>query len=432
MPKLTYKFYDFLSGDDELRSCESIPDSDCTNVPRNFILNITNGSLTKLAERIISPNLTLPWILSFLGAPAYLIGMLVPVKDAGSLLPQLFVSGRIRSKPIRKYYWSGAALVQAIAMAVSAVLVYFFDEHWVSWALVGLLALFSIASGVASVSFKDVTGKTIPKGERGRMLSYRATFGGLLALAAGIILIFVLQDDTDRLVYTGMFLLTAMLWLAASVIFFLIKEEKGSVQGGRTPVREFKKGAEIIGKDTNFRNFLITRALLMAVPLLQPFYVIISKDLNSGSWNAIAFLIIISGLAQVVSSPFWGRFADENATKLMRVSALMALFGAMYALAFVVFDDSFQSFYAFLPVFFINGVAYAGARLSRKTYLVDYAPDDDRPTYVSVANTFIGIFTIVAAGFGFIAEWFGLSGQLLFFAALLIAVVILSFRLKKL
>lgn len=431
MSKITYKFYDFLSGDDELRACESIPDKDCTNVARNFMLNIANGSLTKLAEKIISPNLTLPWIFGFLGAPAFMTGMLVPVKDAGSLLPQLFVSAKIRSFQRRKYFWVTAALIQAVVMALGAGVLYWFPGQAAAWILLGIVALFSIASGVASVSFKDVTGKTIPKGERGRMLGYRATFGGILAVSAGVFLIIVLREDLNRSIYAGMFLLASFLWAAAALLFALIVEKKGSVEGGRTPAKEFLKAVGIVKKDTNFRNFLFTRALLMAVPLLQPFYVLMAKDMPGKGGIMVAAMVMVSGLAAVLSSPFWGKLADKNSVVLMRIASGLALSGIVYAVVFLYAGDKLNNFYAFLPVFFLNGIAYAGARLSRKTYLVDYAPAEERPVYVSVANTVIGIFTLIAAGFGFVAEWFGLGGQFIFFGIMLVGVIALSFRLKE-
>jgi hypothetical protein len=63
--------------------------------------------------------------------------------------------------------------------------------------------------------------------------------------------------------------------------------------------------------------------------------------------------------------------------------------------------------------------------------LVDYAPSDNKATYVSVANTFIGLFTLVAAGFGVVAQVFGLPAQIIFFMSLLVVAILLSFRLKK-
>lgn len=430
MTHLTEQFYEALTEDAEERACNTIPDEDCAYVPQNFTYNVANGTASKLAEKIISPKLTLPWIFSFLGAPTFMIGMLVPVKDAGSLLPQLFVSGKIRSQKIRKHYWTVSALVQSAMMLLSAFLVYSYSGEWLTYTLLGLLAVFSMASGVASVAFKDVAAKTVPKGQRGQMLSYRSTFGGLLALGAGAFLLFGIQGNGSAHVYALMFLAAGVLWFLAALFFAMIKEMPGSTKGGRNPVDEIKGGLRLLKSDQNFRNFIITRALLMAIPLSLPFYVVISKQLVNNGWSQLGYLIIISGLAQVLSSPFWGRYADDSPRRLMRVVAGISIAASVYASLFLL-DGFLQSFYWFLPVFFVHGIAYAGARLSRKTYLVDYAPDDERPTYVSLANTLIGLFTLIAASFGLVAQYFGLGAQLYFFVALLVLCVLLSFRLEE-
>ncbi|MFD0933178.1 MFS transporter [Psychroflexus salinarum] len=428
----TEEFYEFLTEDTDARICESIPDDQCTHLPKNFSLNILNGSLTKLAEKLISPGITLPWILSFLGAPVFLIGMLIPVKDVGSLLPQLLVSGKIRKKEKRKPYWVGAGLTQGTCLLISAILLAFMNNQiFISYAIVFMLLVFSIASGVGSVSFKDVTGKTVPKGERGQMLSYRSTFGGALALIAGGSLVFFLKGEDSKWLYVGLFVTASLLWIAASIIFSSIEEKPGSTDGGRTPLQEIKTGASLLKKDTSYRNFIITRALLMAIPLLDPFFILVAKDVSKESWNYLGLVIVISSLAQIVSSPIWGRLADKSSLQLMRISAGLSILSILYALVFIYFENEALNFYFFMPVLFINGVAYSGARLSRKTYIIDYAPKEDRPTYVSVANTLIGLFTIVAASFGLIAEYFGLAYQFWFFLLLLVACIMLSFTLKK-
>lgn len=428
----TEDFYEFLTEDSETRICESIPDSQCTHLPRNFTLNIINGSLTKLAEKLISPGLTMPWILSFLGAPLFLIGMLVPIKDVGSLLPQLLVSGQLRAKEKRKPYWVGAGLIQGVCLLISAIILAFIENHRiVSYAIVVLLLFFSIASGIGSVSFKDVTGKTIPKGERGQMLSYRSAFGGALALIAGGVLVFFLRGEDSKWLYVGLFASASLLWVTAAVIFSAIEEQSGSTEGGRTPIQELKTGASLLKKDNSYRNFIITRALLMAIPLLDPFFILVAKDVSQNTWNYLGVIIIIGSLAQIVSSPFWGRLADKSSLQLMRISAGLSILSIVYALVFVYYNNDMFNFYHFMPVLFINGVAYSGARLSRKTYLIDYAPEKERPTYVSVANTLIGLFTIVAASFGLVAHYFGLAYQFWFFLLLLVGCILLSFTLKK-
>ena len=428
----TEDFYEFLTEDTDARICESIPDDQCTDLPKNFILNVFNGSLTKFAEKLIISGLTLPWILSFLGAPLFLIGMLVPIKDIGSLLPQLIVSGKIREKQKRKPYWVAAGFTQGLCLLVSAIVLAFIDNQTVvSYAIVFLLLLFSIASGVGSVSFKDVTGKTVPKGERGQMLSYRSAFGGSLALIAGSALVFFLKREDDKWLYVGLFACAGVLWIVASILFSAIKEQPGSTQGARTPLEEIKTGASLLKTDSSYRNFIITRALLMAIPLLNPFFILLAKEVSKNNWNYLGYIIVVGSLAQIVSSPIWGRLADKSSLQLMRISAGLSILSILYALIFIYFDSKILNFYYFMPILFINGIAYSGARLSRKTYIIDYAPEKERPTYISVANTLIGLFTIIAASFGLIAKHFGLAYQFWFFLFLLVACIALSFTLKK-
>jgi len=430
MALVTQKLYDLLISKNSSKNSEDITVNAQEEVAKNFSLNVSNGALTKLAEKIISPNLTLPWILSSLGATAGIIGALIPIKNVGSLLPQLFVSGKIRSYAIHKNFWVFSALVQALCWLSAGLLILLYSSSYLIIVMLILLAIFSIASGVASVAFKDVTAKTIPKNIRGQMLSYRATFGGVLGLIAGVILVFQISVEDNLDIYGYMFLLASLLWFLASFIFYMIAEESGVKENARNIFEESKAGMKLIKTDSNFRKFLFTRALLMAIPLLQPFYVLVAKSLSNPKWNMLGYLIIINGLAVVLSSPFWGKIADQSSTRLMRIASFIAIGGGIYALLFSFTSDLNLGFYAFLPVFFINGIAYNGARLSRKTYLIDYAPEHNRATYVSVANTFIGLFTLVAASFGLIAEIFGLPIQILFFLSLLVLSILISFKLK--
>ena len=66
--ELSERLYGILTGDGpEDRACASIPEAACTDVPRNYLLNLANGACTKLAEQLASPGLTLPWMMAALG-----------------------------------------------------------------------------------------------------------------------------------------------------------------------------------------------------------------------------------------------------------------------------------------------------------------------------------------------------------------------------
>ena len=428
---LLEKSYSLITDEGETRACEAIPDAACTDVPRNFFLNIFNGASTKLAEQLASPGVVLPWILSVLAAPAYFVGFLIPIKDAGSLLPQLLVSAKIRSYARRKWFWIVPALVQAICLLGMAAVVAAWEGFPAGIAIVALLLVFSFASGVASVAFKDVMGKTIPKGKRGQVLAYRATLGGVLTLVAGVLMYTLIEGAEERSPYLWLLLTAAVLWVLAAVFFVGIVEEKGATEGGRSPVQELKEAKKLFKQEPNLRRFIFTRGLLMAVPLAQPLYVLLGKQYTDSSIGALAIMVVAVGIAGIISSPFWGRFADKSSRKMMLVVAAMGIGNAVLVLLFPLLPEDWQNVYTFVPLLLLNVMVHGGARLSRKTYLVDMAPKDERPLYVSLSNTIIGLFTLLAAALGMLAELISPEFFVGFLALLLALSMPLAYKLEE-
>ena len=78
--------YSALYDDDEARVCKDVPESACQHQPRNWVFSTLSLSLTKTGDALVDPKLTLTWLLGALGAPAFLIGLLAPVREAGALL----------------------------------------------------------------------------------------------------------------------------------------------------------------------------------------------------------------------------------------------------------------------------------------------------------------------------------------------------------
>lgn len=426
--ELSQSVYEFITEDDD-NACKEIPESACKEAPGNFFLNAFNGASTKLAEQIASPGLVLPWLLSALGAPASFSGFLVPVNRGGSLLPQLAVSGRIRKFKIRKWFWVGAGVTQGLALLLMALVAVMMNGAAAGLAVLGLLAIFSLASGVGSVSFKDVLAKTIPKGKRGTLLSVRATVGGILALGAGFWMNRYVAEEGDTGIYAILLIGAALLWFLSAVLFFYIREKPGATAGSRTALKEAVEGWGLIRKQRNFRNFVMARALLLSVMLVIPFYSIFAREITGTEVSSLGLFVIANSLAMVLSSYFWGRFADRSSKLVMASGGMVGLAGAALALSFLVVPESWHTPALFSGVFFIAGFAHAGIRLGRKTYLVDAAPEKERPLYVAVSNTLVGVITVLSAALGVIADVLGVSWLIGLFATLMAAGVVLSLML---
>ncbi|NNL76334.1 MAG: MFS transporter, partial [Desulfobacterales bacterium] len=310
------------------------------------------------------------------------------------------------------WFWVGAGSTQAVLLALIIPTVLWFSPVFAGWMILALLALFSVASGVGSVAFKDVLAKTIPKGKRGRLLAARATIGGLLTLIAGSILRLYIVDSQSRVPYLILIAGAAVLWGIASVCFATITEEKGATEGGRNALKEVSAGFRLIREVPGFRRFIMARIFLLSIELSLPFYALYARDVVGASIGGLGVFVIANGISNIFSSPVWGRFADRSSRGVMIVSSILAAATGAVALLIGQIPEQWQGVFVLAPIFILIGFSQAGLRLGRKTYLVDGAPDDDRPLYVAVSNTLIGVVTLFGGGLGLIAYSFGTQSVL--------------------
>ncbi len=75
---------------------------------KNGLTHVTALSLTKLADGLINPKLVLSYLLNALGAPAVFISALVPIREAGALLPQVLLAQRLGQMRARHMMWAAS------------------------------------------------------------------------------------------------------------------------------------------------------------------------------------------------------------------------------------------------------------------------------------------------------------------------------------
>ncbi|MEQ9813117.1 MAG: MFS transporter [Azospirillaceae bacterium] len=427
------RVYAILTGEDaEDRACEAIPGAACTDVPANYLLNVANGACTKMAEQLASPTLTLPWMLTAIGAPAALAALLAPLKQVGSLLPQLFVAGMIRARRIRKTVWVAAGSVQALCLAAMLAALLLLPGMAAGIAVVALFALFAIASGCGSVAFQDVTGKTIPKGRRGRLLASRAAIGGALTLVAAVLLRLVVSGEAGVGVFALLIGVAAGLWAAAALLFARIAELPGATEGGRNAWESVRQGLAIARANAAYRRYLGARSLLLSAEIGMPIVVVLAQQAAGGGLSSLALLVFAVGLANIVSSPLWGALSDSDSRRVMAYAGGLSTLAGLAALVIVFLAEGAGLIgWLFMPVFFALGVAESGARLGRKTYLVDGAPVAERPLVVAFANTAVGLVALAFGLLGLLADLTGPASAVVLLVVLAASGAGLAWTLPK-
>ena len=424
--------YAKLVNEEDARVCREIPDAACREVPRNFFLLIASYVMTKLGDAVANPKTTLTWMMDAVGAPVALTGLLVPVRESGSLIPQLVIAAYVRRQPLRKWVWVTGSVLQALAVTAMAFAAWLLGGVAAGVVVVCCLGVFSLARGLSSVAAKDVLGKTIPKTRRGRVNGYSASIAGLATLGVGAALVIFGVDDDRSLTFLILLGGAAALWLVAAALYSRVVEEPGETEGGGNALSEAIGKLALLRDDPPFRNFVITRALLLCSALSAPYYVILARDHGSGIGGQLGFFILAGGLASSVSAPFWGRMADWSSRTVMAAAALVSGGLGVVAVSVEFLLPVLARQLWFYPlVFFVLMVAHSGVRLGRKTYVVDLADGNRRTDYVAVSNSVIGVVLLLLGGMGTLAQLLSVPLVILVLSALGLAGAAMSRSLPE-
>ena len=423
--------YEKLTNEEDARLCRDIDEQACRESPQNFLRLFTSYFLTKLGDAIASPKTTLAWLTGAVGAPAWVLGLLVPVRESGSMVPQLFIGGVIRRLPVRKWVWIGGSLVQGACIAGIGVVALTLEGRAAGLAILGLIVVFSLARGFSSVASKDVLGKTIPKNVRGQLTGWSASAAGLVTVAVGAVLMSPALRTGDARLIGLLLLAAAALWVAAAITYAGVNEYAGETGGGRSAARSLGK-LRLLLADRPFGLFVLTRALLMCSALSAPFYVALGQDKQGLSAGVLSAFVVAAGLASLVSAPVWGRFADRSSKHVMIAAAVLTASVGLITFAVVRYLPAVAGSAVFLPTaYFTLSVAHSGVRVGRKTYVVDLASGNKRTDYVAISNSVIGVLLLLVGTVGALTPLVGNDGVIVLLAGMGLAGALLGTRLPQ-
>ncbi|MEQ8515882.1 MAG: MFS transporter [Chromatocurvus sp.] len=431
------RFYARIAEEEDARVCRDIPEAACREQPVAFTLQLLAQVLTKIGDALTSSRIVLAWMLASLAAPAIYISLLVPIRESLSLLPQLFVAQRVRQHTVRKGFWVAGSAIQALCLLGMIPAIIWLRGHALGLAIAGLLAAFSLARGVCSVAAKDVLGKTVSKSRRGRLSGLAGSVAGLvtLAVAAGMMLYGALEADREpgnTGLFVGLLAVSAAAWLLAAALYARIPEVPGATEGGGNAITEAVRSLGLLRTDRAFRDFVIARVLLISTAFAIPYVVLILRARGDGNGYELGALLLAEGLAALLSAPFWGYWSDSASNRVMAVGAVISVLAMAGTLAAHYYaPGSLDSALVGGLLIFLCAVAHQGARIGRKTYLVDMADSGNRASYTAVSNTVVGLFLFSGAGLGIIDTAFGTASVLWLLIAVALLGILRSARLPR-
>ncbi|WP_200769005.1 MFS transporter [Vibrio nigripulchritudo] len=423
--------YQRLSNEEDARACTGISDSACREVPGNFFKILIAQLSTKLADSFTSSKIVLPWLLTSAGAPAFFMALLVPIRESGSLIPQLILGGVVRQFQHRKQFYVIGSLLQGASVALMAISALQFTGARLGWTITVLLIIFSLSRGLCSIANKDVLGKTIPKARRGRLGGLSASLSGVITLLVSGSM-FAFQYGSINFV-VALLVIASCCWVFAAISFGLIVEYAGATEGASNGFKVAIKNLNLLRSDTQFQRFVIVRALLMSSGLAAPFIVLLATPHTD--LGGVLLFVILTGVANLISGMFWGVMADRSSRDVILLTATLSvgifLFTALFQTTIESTLSSMAVFVVYLLLYFLLAITHQGVRLGRKTYLVDMADGNQRTDYVSVSNTVIGVLLLVYGAISALVAQWDMTAVLVLFSVSSGTAFVIALKLKE-
>ncbi len=415
---------------------DTAPDLDAgqTRVEPRNILRLTAAQIGgSIGDALADPKVVMPWLMGAVGAPAFLTAMIVPIREALSLLPQIVVGVALRRFAVRKWFWAVALAAEGVAVLGMALLALAgLTGPLAGWAIIGCVIVFSLARGVASIASKDILGRTVAKGRRGKVGGYATAASGVVAAGAGLYLGLAPAAARPDWLLHVMLAAAASGWLLGAVLAARIVEHPGKLEDRQSVRRILARQLSILRGDPDLQRFLLARALMTGTALSAPIYVALAQQSGGGALANLGWLMLATGAAAGLSATFWGMLSDRASRTTMALGAAIGgAVGCAMLAALWLAPGGAQGILPYGAALFLLGIGHAGVRIGRKTQIVDAAGAESRSEYVAISNTIIGVVILgVGAVAGALAHW-RLDAALLLLSAMALAGAALTLTLKN-
>jgi len=393
----------------------------CDNFRRNYTLGLLNGALFRFGDTLVDPSVVTAWFVGELTASPILLGLLMPIYKGGWFLLQLPTSHYIRRRSYHMPTYIAAATVRVLswfALAVAVLLLAGRDAELLIWIFFLFWTLASLASGVGGVPLLSIIARTIPASRLGHFFGLRNLFGGLLGILASLVVARILSAQ-DLLPfpanYSLIFGLAALSFAITFTAFALIREPEEPIpEGSDLPFHRYlAQSTGALFQDRPFALYILARCLLITVDLAVPFYTAYAQKSLLAPVSFAGIYLTATMVASVGSNILWGRVSRRKGNKRVLIIAsamgLAAPLGALLISSASGLASPLALHYVFTLVFILAGAARVGVWIGGNSYLLEYAPEAQRPRYIGLANSVIGVATLLGIGMGIAVDQTGLT-----------------------
>ncbi|MBN1250346.1 MAG: MFS transporter [Anaerolineae bacterium] len=390
---------------------------------RSFFGGIWHGAFLALGTALTQPTTVVAAFIVALTGSTVWVGGLSTVLSVATALPQLFFARWIQPRPRKKPFLLLAVYLRVLSWGLLAWMIVAIGSsrpQLLTWALVGLLAVFSIGGGIGGVPYTDIIGKVIPADRRGAFFGGRQLLSGPLAVGAAMLSRQVLREMAYPNAYALLFGLAAVALFIASFGVWMIREPAGD--GKSAQILGWRDYAHRLWKAAGRMKLFIAVQMLTAFSLMAgPFYVVYASQKLDAPAEAVGLFTLFQVLGGAPANLLWAHLVDRYGSwRMLTVCATVSALTPLLAIGLGT-----MGWMGLLPVFLLFGATLNGRTVGFSSVLLEIAPPGERPTYSAlstwlmlpaaflpmVAGTLLQVWSF-ATIFGLTAAFIGLGAVL--------------------
>jgi len=366
----------------------------------NFRVWTAETSLWMFATSLIDSTTVLPVLVQSLSGSPFLAGLLLSIRYAGQGWPQLISASLVSRQRRRKAYYFRVALPGRLLLLWPALVLLFgvrTPAIAVTSILVAYLA-FWISEGFSIVPWVDMVGKTVPANRRGLLFALMHIIGGILGITAGLLVRIILRSPrTPFPIGYGILFATALVVIVISTtaVAFLREPPSPSDEERYSTRALVKDIPNLLRSNGQFRLLIVLQGLFGFAFLAAPLYILdasgwLQRATGGGRALGIGIFLVIQTTGLIAGNAVWGHLADRYGSRLvLRVLSFTHLLVPLLAAGAGLVAGHLPAwgvYLAFAPTFFGFGALSTGTWMAITNFLLDVAPEHDRPAYIAVTN----------------------------------------------
>jgi MFS family permease len=361
-------------------------------------MHCLEGGFYMAGLAFIQSETVLPSFVKQLGGSDSLVAQVPVLLTAAFPVFGLFVAPLIERMARLQPYVVSFGVLQRLPYLIAALLMFFLPQPSNSM-LLAIVVLAPVASGLvggmATNAWMEMVTRMIPPHLRASGWAIRYTIQGVVGLAAGVVVQWVLTHHAGAQGYAWLHLISFGFLVCSWIAQSRMKEESRPLPAKPGPHQsygEYLRGLPgMLLSQPLLRRYVVMRffgtGFLMLVGQLTVHALQITQrpDADKG------MLLTASMIGSLLGNLFAGLRGNRHGGRIVMIFSRVICIGLCFALPFVA------SFWGFLVLFFFWGFGRFVDLVGDLTFSAELCPENRRPTYLAILASCQSIALLTAA-----------------------------------